>query len=418
MNLEEVEKNIDKEIKELSTSTSRLFKDWDKEFTPVERMLLIHSCFHIMCIIESNILNFCNNYLNAFPPVSLFKDEEWIDEFNKIKHHINQIKIKVDEYGDKHDDDLLCLNEFLSKMHKVLYDVDNDKKAIVDRDNDPSKKLQTANFNINTTQAAMIEHIIYVINTIKDYLGQLVNKKNRTDVKRFNELCENEYQEYLSNVWPTERIKIINESIFKSNIKDRIVLELDAHEYGKQFMQSDHSLSSIASIFSNRDKNYKHEDLYIVFKAMLAIDLLEDIKNNPLKYQDFGKTLTQEAKKEILFACVKEIDAAKDDDGNSLLKNQSDWIAPYRIMVEEQLFKDNEYLVIESFFSEIKNDLNIKISSNSLSHANIDTYTKPHEKWDSSKSPSPGIVEKRIKIANKFHELYLKKRHEYLNKDK
>lgn len=418
MNLEEVEKNIDKEIKELSTSISRLFKDWDKEFTPVERMLLIHSCFHIMCVIESNILNFCNNYLNAFPPVSLFKDEEWIDEFNKIKHHINQIKIKVDEYGDKHDDDLLCLNEFLSKMHKVLYDVDNDKKAIVDRDNDPSKKLKTANFNINTTQAAMIEHIIYVINTIKDYLGQLVNKKNRTDVKRFNELCENEYQEYLSNVWPTERIKIINESIFKSNIKDRIVLELDAHEYGKKFMQSDHSLSSIASIFSDREKNYKHEDLYIVFKAMLAIDLLEDIKNNPLKYQDFGKTLTQEAKKEILFACVKEIDAAKDVDGNSLLKNQSDWIAPYRIMVEEQLFKDNEYLVIESFFSEIKNDLNIKISSDSLSHANIDTYTKPHEKWDSSKSPSPGIVEKRIKIANKFHELYLKKRQEYLNKDK
>ena len=416
MNLEEVEKSIDKEINELKKSVSKLYKDWDKDFSPVERMLLIHSCFHIMCVVESNILKFCNNYLNAFPPVSLFKDEEWIDDFNKILMHINQIKIKVDEYGDKHDDDLLCLNVFLTKMHKVLFDVDNDKKAIVDRDNDPSKKLQTANFNINTTQIAMIEHIIYVINTIKESLGQLVNKKNRTDVKRFNELCKNEYQEYLSNVWPTERIKIINESIFKSNIKDRIVLELDAHEYGKQFMQSDHSLSSIASIFSDREKNYKHEDLYFVFKAMLAIDLLEDIKNNPLKYQDFGKTLTQEAKKEILFACVKEIDAAKDDDGNSLLKNQSDWIAPYRIMVEEQLFKDNEYLVIESFFSEIKNDLNIKISSDSLSHANIDTYTKPHEKWDSSKSLSPGIVEKRIKIANKFHELYLIKRHEYLNK--
>ena len=418
MNLEEVEKNIDKEIKELSKSISRLYKDWDKEFTPVERMLLIHSCFHIVCVVESNILNFCNNYLNAFPPVSLFKDEEWIDEFNKIKHHINQIKIKVDEYGDKHDDDLLCLNEFLSKMHKVLYDVDNDKKAIVDRDNDPSKKLQTANFNINTTQAAMIEHIIYVINTIKDYLGQLVNKKNRTDVKRFNELCENEYQEYLSNVWPTERIKIINESIFKSNIKDRIVLELDAHEYGKQFMQSDHSLSSIASIFSDREKNYKHEDLYIVFKAMLAIDLLEDIKNNPLKYQDFGKTLTQEAKKEILFACVKEIDAAKYDDGKSLFKNQSDWIAPYRVMVEEQLFNNNEYKSIETFFMEINNDLPFKIDSDSLSHANNGIYMQPHEKWDSSKEKSPSIAERRIKIANMFHDLYLKKRHEYLNKQK
>ena len=70
------------------------------------------------------------------------------NDFNKILMHINQIKIKVDEYGDKHDDDLLCLNVFLTKMHKVLFDVDNDKKAFVDRDNDPSKKLQTANFNM------------------------------------------------------------------------------------------------------------------------------------------------------------------------------------------------------------------------------------------------------------------------------
>ena len=418
MNLEEVEKNIDKEIKELSTSISRLFKDWDKEFTPVERMLLIHSCFHIMCVIESNILNFCNNYLNAFPPISLFKDEEWINEFNKILMHINQIKNKVDEYGDKHDDDLSCLNDFLSKMNKVLHDVDNDKKAIVDRENDPSKKLRIANFNINTTQKAMIEHIIYVINTIKVCLGQLANKKNHTDAKRFNKLCDTEYQNYLSNVWPTERIKIINESKFKSNKKDEIVSELDAHDYGKLFMQSNHSLEDIASIFSDREKNYKHEDLYKVFHALLAIDLLEDITNNPLKYQDFGKTLTQAAKKEILFACVKEIDAAKDDDGNSLLKNKSDWIAPYRVMVEEELFNNNEYKSVETFFMEINNDLSFKIDSGSLSHANNGIYMRPHEKWDSSKEKSPSIAERRIKIANKFHELYLKKRHDYLNKQK
>lgn len=418
MNLKEVEKNIDKEIKELSTSISRLFKDWDKEFTPVERMLLIHSCFHIMCVIESNILNFCNNYLNAFPPISLFKDEEWINEFNKILMHINQIKNKVDEYGDKHDDDLSCLNDFLSKMNKVLHDVDNDKKAIVDRENDPSKKLRIANFNINTTQKAMIEHIIYVINTIKVCLGQLANKKNHTDAKRFNKLCDTEYQNYLSNVWPTERIKIINESKFKSNKKDEIVSELDAHDYGKLFMQSNHSLEDIASIFSDREKNYKHEDLCNVFYAMLAIDLLEDIKNNPLKYQDFGKTLTQAAKKEILFACVKEIDAAKDDDGNSLLKNKSDWIAPYRVMVEEELFNNNEYKSVETFFMEINNDLSFKIDSGSLSHANNGIYMRPHEQWDSSKESSPLIVERRIKIAKMFHELYLKKRHEYLNKHK
>ena len=416
MNLEEVEKNIDKEIKELSTSIFRLFKDWDKEFTPVERMLLIHSCFHIMCVIESNILNFCNNYLNAFPPISLFKDEEWIDDFNKILMHINQIKIKVDEYGDKHDDDLLCLNVFLTKMHKVLFDVDNDKKAFVDRDNDPSKKLQTANFNINTTQMAMIEHILYVINTIKESLGQLANKKNHTDAKRFNELCKNEYQDYLSNEWKTEKEKIINLSKYKSNIKDDIVSELDLHDYGKLFMQSNHSLEAIASIFSNRENNYKHEDLCNVFYAMLAIELLEDIKKNPLKYQDYGKTIPPQTIKEILCACVREIDAAKDDSGESLLKNQSDWIAPFRVMVEEQLFNDNEYTIIDTYFSGLK--LNTKIKGESISKANNGIYVKPHENWDSSKEATPSIVERRIKIAKFFSELYFNKRHEYLNNHK
>ena len=416
MNLEEVEKNIDKEIKELSTSIFRLFKDWDKEFTPVERMLLIHSCFHIMCVIESNILNFCNNYLNAFPPISLFKDEEWIDEFDKILRHVKQISKKVFDYGDKHDSDLSSLNQFLSKMHKVLYDVDNDKKAIVDRDNDPSKKLQMANFNINTTQMAMIEHILYVINTIKESLGQLANKKNHTDAKRFNELCKNEYQDYLSNEWKTEKEKIINLSKYKSNIKDDIVSELDLHDYGKLFMQSNHSLEAIASIFSNRENNYKHEDLCNVFYAMLAIELLEDIKKNPLKYQDYGQTIPPQAIKEILYACVQEIDAAKDDSGESLLKNQSDWIAPYRVLVEEQLFNDNEYTIIDTYFSGLK--LNTKIKGESISKANNGIYVKPHENWDSSKEATPSIVERRIKIAKFFSELYFNKRHEYLNNHK
>lgn len=416
MNLEEVEKNIDKEIKELSTSIFRLFKDWDKEFTPVERMLLIHSCFHIMCVIESNILNFCNNYLNAFPPISLFKDEEWIDEFDKILRHVKQISKKVFDYGGKHDSDLSSLNQFLSKMHKVLYDVDNDKKAIVDRDKDPSKKLQMANFNINTTQMAMIEHILYVINTIKESLGQLANKKNHTDAKRFNELCKNEYQDYLSNEWKTEKEKIINLSKYKSNIKDDIVSELDLHDYGKLFMQSNHSLEAIASIFSNRENNYKHEDLCNVFYAMLAIELLEDIKKNPLKYQDYGKTIPPQTIKEILCACVREIDAAKDDSGESLLKNQSDWIAPFRVMVEEQLFNDNEYTIIDTYFSGLK--LNTKIKGESISKANNGIYVKPHENWDSSKEATPSIVERRIKIAKFFSELYFNKRHEYLNNHK
>ena len=34
MNLEEVEKSIDKEINELKKSVSKLYKDWDKETLP------------------------------------------------------------------------------------------------------------------------------------------------------------------------------------------------------------------------------------------------------------------------------------------------------------------------------------------------------------------------------------------------
>lgn len=263
---------------------------------------------------------------------------------------------------------------------------------------------------------AMIEHILYVINTIKESLGQLANKKNHTDAKRFNELCKNEYQDYLSNEWKTEKEKIINLSKYKSNIKDDIVSELDLHDYGKLFMQSNHSLEAIASIFSNRENNYKHEDLCNVFYAMLAIELLEDIKKNPLKYQDYGKTIPPQTIKEILCACVREIDAAKDDSGESLLKNQSDWIAPFRVMVEEQLFNDNEYTIIDTYFSGLK--LNTKIKGESISKANNGIYVKPHENWDSSKEATPSIVERRIKIAKFFSELYFNKRHEYLNNHK
>ena len=87
-------------------------------------------------------------------------------------------------------------------------------------------------------------------------------------------------------------------------------------------------------------------------------------------------------------------------------------------MVEEQLFNANGYKSVETFFMEINQKLSYKIDSGSLSHANNGIYMRPHEKWDSSKSSSPGIIERRIKIANKFHELYLIKRHEYLNKHK
>ena len=47
MNLEEVEKSIDKEINELKKSVSKLYKDWDKDFSPVERMLLIRLLFSL-----------------------------------------------------------------------------------------------------------------------------------------------------------------------------------------------------------------------------------------------------------------------------------------------------------------------------------------------------------------------------------
>ena len=87
-------------------------------------------------------------------------------------------------------------------------------------------------------------------------------------------------------------------------------------------------------------------------------------------------------------------------------------------MVDEQLFNNNGYKSVETFFMEINNDLSFKIDSGSLSHANNGIYMRPHEKWDSSKEKSPSIAERRIKIADMFHELYLKKRHEYLNNHK
>ena len=85
------------------------------------------------------------------------------------------------------------------------------------------------------------------------------------------------------------------------------------------------------------------------------------------------------------------------------------WQNPEQLFVAQELINK-----VKSKCCGIKD----KIDSGSLSHANNGIYMRPHEKWDSSKSSSPGIIERRIKIANKFHELYLKKRHEYLNNHK
>ena len=45
MNLEEVEKSITKDINLLKEGTDRLNDDW-KILRPIERILLVHTCFH------------------------------------------------------------------------------------------------------------------------------------------------------------------------------------------------------------------------------------------------------------------------------------------------------------------------------------------------------------------------------------
>ena len=76
MNLEEVEKSITKDINLLKKETGRLNDDWRK-LRPIERILLVHTCFNELGIINREILDFGNTCLSEFPPVPNYLNDNW-----------------------------------------------------------------------------------------------------------------------------------------------------------------------------------------------------------------------------------------------------------------------------------------------------------------------------------------------------
>ena len=76
MNLEEVEKSITKDINLLKEGTDRLNDDW-KILRPIERILLVHTCFNELGIINREILDFGNTCLSEFPPVPNYLNDNW-----------------------------------------------------------------------------------------------------------------------------------------------------------------------------------------------------------------------------------------------------------------------------------------------------------------------------------------------------
>ena len=76
MNLEEVEKSITKDIDLLNKETGRLNDGW-KKLRPIERILLVHTCFNELGIINREILDFGNTCLSEFPPVPNYLNDNW-----------------------------------------------------------------------------------------------------------------------------------------------------------------------------------------------------------------------------------------------------------------------------------------------------------------------------------------------------
>ena len=136
MNLEEVEKSITKDINLLKKETGRLNDDWRK-LRPIERILLVHTCFNELGIINREILDFGNTCLSEFPPVP------------------NYLNDKVDKV------DRSLIREFLDKMDKVFLEKKKANSPLeIDKENDPGYKLQTANENIEDTECKMIKMFI------------------------------------------------------------------------------------------------------------------------------------------------------------------------------------------------------------------------------------------------------------------
>ena len=118
MNLEEVEKSITKDINLLKKETGRLNDDWRK-LRPIERILLVHTCFNELGIINREILDFGNLCLSEFPPVPNHLNQNWKKGIRSIRNNIEEIEEKIKKV-DKVDRSLI--REFLDKMDKVTLD--------------------------------------------------------------------------------------------------------------------------------------------------------------------------------------------------------------------------------------------------------------------------------------------------------
>ena len=297
MNLEEVEKSITKDINLLKEGTDRLNDDW-KILRPIERILLVHTCFNELGIINKEILDFGNTCLSEFPPVPNYLNDNWKKGIKSIKRNIEDIEEKIKKV-DKVDRSLI--REFLDKMDKVFLEKKKVNSPLeIDKENDPGYKLQTANENIEDTECKMINMFITVCNQLNENLNQWYDKINAQDKDTLLANCQRKENNYLKYEWPIIETGIINEITNKSinekdiedNIKDYLKTkynELLNDEIGRRFLESKMTNDDIVVILGDRDEQHSSDDLYKLFRYRHTKKLLQDKTNADFlnqRYQD------------------------------------------------------------------------------------------------------------------------------------
>lgn len=297
MNLEEVEKSITKDINLLKEGTDRLNDDW-KILRPIERILLVHTCFNELGIINKEILDFGNTCLSEFPPVPNYLNDNWKKGIKSIKRNIEDIEEKIKKV-DKVDRTLI--REFLDKMDKVFLEKKKANSPLeIDKENDPGYKLQTANENIEDTECKMINMFITVCNQLNENLNQWYDKINAQDKDTLLANCQRKENNYLKYEWPIIETGIINEITNKSinekdiedNIKDYLKTkynELLNDKIGRRFLESKMTNDDIVVILGDREEQHSSDDLYKLFRYRHTKKLLQDKTNADFlnqRYQD------------------------------------------------------------------------------------------------------------------------------------
>ena len=297
MNLEEVEKSITKDIDLLNKETSRLNDGW-KKLRPIERILLVHTCFNELGIINREILDFGNTCLSEFPPVPNYLNENWKKGIKSIKRNIEDIEEKIKKV-DKVDRSLI--REFLDKMDKVFLEKKKANSPLeIDKENDPGYKLQTANENIEDTECKMIKMFITVCNQLNENLNQWYDKINAQDKDTLLANCQRKENNFLKYEWPIIEPGIINEITNKTineediedNIKDYLKTkynELLNDEIGRRFLETKMTNDDIVVILGDREEQHSSDDLYKLFRYRHTKKLLQDKTNADFlnqRYQD------------------------------------------------------------------------------------------------------------------------------------